>query len=308
METRRLGRGGATVSALSLGTWAMGGDEWGDSDDETSLAVLRAATAEGITLIDTADVYGAGHSEELIGDVIPADWPGIIVTKVGWDIYSVPRVVGGSRRVYDRDYIEHAFAESCRRLRRSVLDAYLLHNPTRQDLVEGGGLAVLRSLQDSGLVRLVGASVGGVDDALAAIEQGVDILEVPINAARPELVRVLQPAQANGVAVIAREPLERGLLTGKYDLETTFAPGDHRNEKPIEWRKSGLDAARRLRSIAEEKSCSLLEAAIGYPLSYAHVSTTVVGARSVAQLDENVRSSGVRLDDEQRALLEGGGG
>jgi myo-inositol catabolism protein IolS len=307
METRRLGRTGATVSALSLGTWAMGGDEWGDSDDQTSLAVLRAAVGNGITLIDTADVYGGGHSEELIGEAVPANWPGIVVTKVGWDIYSEPRVVGGSRRVYDRDYIEHAFAESCRRLRRDVLDAYLLHNPTRDDLATSEGLAVLRELRERGSVRFIGASVGSADDALAAIEADVDMVEVPINAARRELVAVLGPAHDRGVAVIAREPLERGLLTGKYGITSTFAPGDHRNDKPMEWRKGGLDAARRLRVVAEREGCSMLEAAIGYPLSYPEVSTTVIGARSVTQLSANIASSDVRLDATQRQWLESGG-
>jgi aryl-alcohol dehydrogenase-like predicted oxidoreductase len=284
----------------------MGGDEWGASDDETSLAVLRAAVDDGITLIDTADVYGAGHSEELIGEAVPHDWPGVVVTKVGWDIYSEPRVVGGSRRVYDRDYIEHAFAESCRRLRRRVIDAYLLHNPTRDDVLEGEGLAVLRSLRDKGSVRFIGASVGNSVDAHATIEAGVDMVEVPINAARRELVKILGIAHDRGVAVIAREPLERGLLTGKYGLVSTFAPGDHRNDKPMEWRQAGLAAARRLRLVAERNDCSMLEAAIGYPLSYPEVSTTVIGARSVAQLSENIASSDVRLDHAQRTWLESG--
>jgi len=305
MEMRKLGDTGAEVSALSLGTWAMGGDEWGESRDQDSLDVLRAAVDGGVTLIDTADVYGSGHSEELIGEAVPAGWPGLVVTKVGWDIYSHPRVVGGSRRVYERSYIEHAFAESCRRLRRRSLDVYLLHNPGREDLEASEGLATLRELQRRGVVRWVGASVGTPDDALAALERDVDVLEVPLNAARSAMAHVLGEAASRGAGVIAREPLERGLLTGKYGPQATFPAGDHRREKGADWLATGQRAYTKVQQVAQEQGCSVLEAAIGYPLSYDQVATTTIGARSVDQLATNIAASRIRLTEAQRRFLEG---
>lgn len=303
---RPLGRTGRTVSALGLGTWAMGGDEWGDTDDQESLDVVRAAVAAGVTLIDTADVYGAGHSEELVGEALRSEDDVVVVTKVGWDIYSEPKVVGGSRRVYDRDYIEHAFAESCRRLRRDVLDVYLLHNPSAQELTASEGLATLRELQARGGVRWIGASVGSEDDARAAIEAGIDVIELPLNVVRNWACRVLPLARERGTAVLAREPLERGLLTGKYAAGQRFPEGDHRNDKGSDWLAAGLEHASRVAQTARELGRSMAETAIGYPLSYEEVSATLCGARSVEQLKANVAAVDTVLTPEQRSFLEDG--
>ena len=222
MELRTFGRTRRVVSSLGLGTWQMGGDEWGPRDDQLSIDVLRAAISHGITLVDTADVYGMGHSEELIGVAVPPGANMLLVTKIGWDIYTEPLVVGGSRRRYDAAYLEHAAAEARRRLRRDRLDVCLLHNPTREDLSDGSALRVMRKLQARGWMSWVGASVGNEDDARAALEAGVDVLEVPFNVVRNWARFILPIASAAGVAVVAREPFERGLLTGKYGPNATF--------------------------------------------------------------------------------------
>jgi aryl-alcohol dehydrogenase-like predicted oxidoreductase len=306
MAQRPLGQTGRTVSALGLGTWAMGGDEWGDTDDQESLDVLRAAVAAGVTLIDTADVYGSGHSEELVGEALRSEDDVVVVTKVGWDIYSEPKVVGGSRRVYDRDYIQHAFAESCRRLRRGVLDVYLLHNPSAQDLAASEGLATLRELQARGEVRWIGASVGSEDDARVAIEAGIDVIELPLNVVRNWACRLLPLARERGTAVLAREPLERGLLTGKYGPGQRFPEGDHRNDKGSDWLAAGLEHASRVRETARQLGRSMADTAIGYPLAYDEVSATLCGARSVEQLKANVAAADTVLTPEQRSFLDDG--
>jgi aryl-alcohol dehydrogenase-like predicted oxidoreductase len=303
MEYRELGATGLSVSTLGVGTWAMGGDEWGESDDQQSIEVLRAAVDAGVNLIDTADIYGLGRSEELVAEAVPADRDVVVVTKVGWDLYTDPPVVGGARRRYDREYVEHAFAESCRRLRRDRLDVYLLHNPSRQDLATSDGLAVLRELKRDGKVRCIGASVGAEDDAMAAIEAGLDVLEVPFNVARSWARRVLPHAAAAGIGVIAREPLERGLLTGKYGPDATFPEGDHRADKGRDWLLAGLEHAARVSRIADERGCSALHAALGFPLSHPEVASTVVGARSVAQLHANVSAAATRLSQPELSRL-----
>jgi aryl-alcohol dehydrogenase-like predicted oxidoreductase len=303
---RSLGGTGQTVSALGLGTWAMGGDEWGASDDQQSLEVLRAALAEGVTLFDTADVYGSGHSEELVGEAIRPEDEALVVTKVGWDIYTEPRVVGGSRRIYDRDYIEHAFAESCRRLARSTVDIYLLHNPSAQDVAHGEGLSTLRDIQARGGARWIGASVGNEDDARAVIEAGVDVVELPLNVVRNWACGVLALAHERGTAVLAREPLERGLLTGKYAPGQQFPEGDHRNGKGAEWLEAGLQHAKRVREVAEQLDRSMAAVAIGYPLSYPEVASTLCGARSVEQLRANVAAADTTLSAVHRSHLEAG--
>jgi aryl-alcohol dehydrogenase-like predicted oxidoreductase len=303
---RALGGTGQTVSALGLGTWAMGGDEWGASDDQQSLEVLRAALAEGVTLFDTADVYGSGHSEELVGEAIRPGDDALVVTKVGWDIYAEPRVVGGSRRIYDRDYIEHAFAESCRRLARSTVDIYLLHNPSAQDVSQSEGLSTLRDIQARGGARWIGASVGNEDDARAVIEAGVDVVELPLNVVRNWACGILALAHERGTAVLAREPLERGLLTGKYASGQQFPEGDHRNDKGADWLDAGLEHAERVRQVAEQLDRSMAAVAIGYPLSYPEVASTLCGARSVEQLRANVAAADTTLSAVHRSHLEAG--
>lgn len=305
IEYRPLGRTGLQVSALGLGTWAMGGDEWGPSDEQQSLEILRATMAAGVTLIDTADVYGSGHSEELVGEAVPDGSGTTVVTKVGWDIYSEPHVVGGSRRRYDAPYIEHAFAESCRRLQRDRLDVYLLHNPTKADIEQGTGLATLRRLQETGRVRWIGASVGSEEDGKAAIDAGIDVLEVPFNVVRSWAARLLLPAAAaRGVGLIAREPLERGLLTGKYGPDAQFAAGDHRRDKGPDWLLASQPHLRKVQGIADRHGCPPAHIAIAYPLSYPTVATTVAGARSMAQLTANMAGAATRLSALERSELE----
>jgi aryl-alcohol dehydrogenase-like predicted oxidoreductase len=283
----------------------MGGDEWGPSDDQRSIEVIRAAVERGITLIDTADVYGLGHSEELIAEAVPTDSPVQIVTKAGWDIYTDPPVVGGARRRYDAEYLEHALDESLTRLRRAAVDVFLLHNPEAADLAKPETLATLRRLKLRGRARWVGASVGSQDDAAAAIAAGLDVVMVPFNAVRSWARHVLQAAAAAGVGLIGREPYERGLLTGRYGPGARFAAGDHRAEKGEAWLIGAQPAARRVRAVAERRGISMPEVALGYALSHGAISSVVAGARSVEQLTANVAAAATRLTDGDLAEISG---
>jgi aryl-alcohol dehydrogenase-like predicted oxidoreductase len=304
MQSRPFGRTGRRVSPLGLGTWAMGGDEWGPSDDKRSLEVLRAAIEHGITLIDTADVYGLGHSEELIAEAVPDGSDVILVTKVGWDIVTEPRAVGGSRRRYDRPYLERAVANSLQRLRRDTVDVVLLHNPTRADLASGEAMDTLRRLRMHGDIRWIGASVGTEDDALAALEQEIDVLEVPFNLVRNWARALADRVAGTGVALIGREPFERGLLTGKYGPDSVFSEGDHRGAKGREWLLAAMPAAERIRHIAQRRGIPPAAVALAYPLAHSFVATSICGARSVAQLLANIEGSTTTLDADELGELQ----
>lgn len=303
MKYRKLGRTGLDVSVIGIGTWSMGGDEWGPTDDQISVEVLRAAVRAGVTVIDTADVYGLGHSEELIAEAIPSHSDVAVITKGGWDIYTDPPVVGGARRRYEPDYLEHAVEQSRKRLRRDTLDIYLLHNPTRADHDEHRPVETLRKLRDSGAIRFLGASVGSEDDASAAIEAGVDVIEMPFNVARSWAANVFDEAVANGVGIVTREPLERGLLTGKYGPGATFPAGDHRNDKGADWLAAAQPHAARVVEVARDRGCAPAQVAIAYPLSYSSVASVFLGARSVDQLTVNVAAADVDLSVEERSRL-----
>jgi aryl-alcohol dehydrogenase-like predicted oxidoreductase len=307
VKYRRLGATGPAVSEVGLGTWSMGGDEWGPSDDQASLEVLRAAVDAGVTMIDTADVYGLGHSEELVAEAVPPGSDAVVVTKGGWDIYTDPPVVGGARRRYDAPYLEHAVSSSLKRLNRRELDVYLLHNPTREDLERDRPAETLARLRTAGLVRLTGASVGSEDDARAALEAGIDVLEVPFNLVRRWAAGILADAAARGVAILAREPLERGLLTGKYMDNPVFPDGDHRSGKGSDWLEAARGPATRIAAMAGQTGRPAAQIAIAYPLSFPAVSSAVVGARSTDQLAVNLGAAAVRLGEQQRGWLETGG-
>ncbi len=303
MIHRRLGSTGLDVSVIGLGTWSMGGDEWGPTDDQVSIDVLRAAVRRGITVLDTADVYGLGHSEELIAEAVPADDAAVVITKGGWDIYTDPPVVGGARRRYEPDYLEHAVTESRRRLRRSVLDVYLLHNPTRADHEEHRPMETLRRLREAGLVRHIGASVGSEDDARAAIEAGAEIVEMPFNLVRSWASGVFAQAAAAGTGVLVREPLERGLLTGKYRPGATFPEGDHRADKGDEWLAAAQPHAARVVAVAADRGVPAAQVAVAYPLSYPDVSSVILGARSVLQLETNIGAAELELSAAELSRL-----
>lgn len=307
MRYRRLGTDGPVVSEVGLGTWSMGGDEWGPSDDQASLDVLRAAVGAGVTMIDTADVYGLGHSEELIAEAVPAGSEVVVVTKGGWDIYTDPPVVGGARRRYDAPYLEHAVTSSLERLNRHQLDVYLLHNPTAEDLRRDRPFQTLSRLRKTGLLRWVGASVGSEADASAALDAGIHVLEVPFNLVRRWAAGVLEEARSRGVAILAREPLERGLLTGKYLRNPVFPEGDHRAGKGSEWIETARGPAERVAAMAEKAGCPAAQIAIAYPLSFPAVTSAVVGARTVAQLEANLQAVQVQLGESERSWLETGG-
>ncbi len=225
MEYRRLGKTGYEISAIGFGAWAIGAD-WGTVDDDDSLAALHAAADAGINFIDTADVYGDGHSERLIRRFL-ADRRGervYVATKMG-------------RRVEQKlqNYTPEAFvawtARSRENLGTDTLDLVQLHCPPTDVFYHPELFAACDELVASGVIAHYGVSVEKVEEALKAIEYpGVASVQIIFNMVRQRPAdRFLAEAAANDVGVLARVPLASGLLTGKYDRASTFAENDHRN-------------------------------------------------------------------------------
>jgi len=214
------------VSVVGLGCWQLGAD-WGEVSDSDALAVLHAALDEGVTLLDTADVYGDGRSEALIGRLLAErDSEGVLVaTKMG-------------RRADPHEpaaYGLPAFREWTDRSRRNlgvdVLDLVQLHCPPTAVYADDRAFDALDQLLDEQRIAAYGVSVETVDEALTAIARpGVASVQVILNVLRRKpLERLLPAAAAAGVGVIARVPLASGLLSGRYDESTTFAEDDHRS-------------------------------------------------------------------------------
>ena len=303
MHTRTLGRTGRTVSAIGLGTWQLGAD-WGDVDAQDAMAVLDAAAASGVSFFDTADVYGDGRSETLIGAFL-AQNPGLgitVATKMGRRGAQDPAnfTLARFREWTDR---------SRRNLRTDRLDLVQLHCPPSAVYSIDAVYDALDTLVADGAIAAYGFSVETTDEALAAIARAnVATVQIILNAFRLKPVdAVLPAAKAAGVGIIARVPLASGLLSGRYTASTTFAADDHRyfnrhgEAFDVGETFSGVDyatgvvAAQEFAALAASHPARLepAQAALAWLAQLDGVSVVIPGARTPDQARANAAAGSV---------------
>ena len=301
------------MSVVGLGCWQLGAD-WGTVADDDALAVLGGAVDAGVTFLDTADVYGDGRSERFIGRLL-ASRPGhavTVATKMGRR--ADPHVASA----YVLDNFRVWTDRSRTNLGVDVLDLVQLHCPPREVLSRDATYDALDVLVDEGRIAAYGVSVETVDEALTAIARPhVASVQIILNVFRRKpLERVLPAALAAGVGVIARVPLASGLLTGKYDEATTFAPDDHRTYNrhgaafdvgetfagvPFE---IGVRAAREVAALTPANATTA-QLALRWLIDQPGVSTVIPGARRPEQARANAGAAGLaRLDEAALAGLE----
>ncbi len=288
MQYRELGRTGWKVSTVSFGAWAIGGT-WGKVDDKDSLAALHRSIDLGVNFIDTADVYGWGHSEELLGKALRGKRDRVVIaTKVGADFYQ-----GTGFQTFTPDYIRFALEKSLTRLNTDYIDVYQLHNPPLKLISKEETFATLRELKKEGKIRAFGVSVFTPVEGITAINVGQpDCVQITYNifSCRPE-EQLLPRAFETGCAIIAREPLANGFLTGKYDTAPKFAAGDFRKNWPMEYVQARSDATRQLSFLKKNGQQSMAQAALKYPLLNQAISTVIVGLKDVDMVEENLAAS-----------------
>jgi aryl-alcohol dehydrogenase-like predicted oxidoreductase len=300
MEQRVLGRTGRAVSVVGLGTWQLGAD-WGDVREEDALAVLDAAVAEGVTFFDTADVYGDGRSEQLIGRYL-AERPdaGILVaTKMGRRQAQVPEnyVLDNFRAWNDR---------SRRNLGVDTLDLVQLHCPPTPVYSSDAVFDALDTLVAEQRIAAYAVSVETCEEALTAIARpGTASVQIILNPFRLKpLEAVLPAAEKAGVGIIARVPLASGLLTGKYTKDTVFAQDDHRTYNRhgesfdqgetfsgVDY-DTGLDAAAEFAALAPG-GATPAQTALRWIIQQPGVTSVIPGARSVEQARANAAAAGL---------------
>jgi aryl-alcohol dehydrogenase-like predicted oxidoreductase len=310
MEERVLGRTGRPVSVIGLGAWQLGAD-WGEVSEDDALAVLHAALDAGVTFIDTADVYGDGRSERLVGRALAERGDGLLVaTKMGRRAEQLPES-------YSRENFRAWNDRSRENLGVDTIDLVQLHCPPTAVYSDDAMFAALDELVADGRVRNYGVSVETVEEALRAIARpNVASVQIILNAFRLKpLERVLPAAREAGVGIIARVPLASGLLSGKYDETTTFAADDHRNYNrsgaafdvgetfsgvPFE---AGLDAVRELRGVVPA-DIALARFALRWIVDQPGVSTVIPGARNADQARGNAAAANLpALTEEQQAAV-----
>ncbi len=294
MKHRVLGRTGLRVSEVGFGAWAVGGNDHGNSygptDDATSISAVKRAIELGCTFFDTADVYGWGHSEDVLGRALEGHRDDVVLaTKVGGDFYH-----GGVRQNFGPGYIAFALERSLTRLRTDHVDVYQLHNPPLDLLADPATYDVLDQLQAENKVRFYGVSVHEPLEAVMAIQTGkASVVQLPFSVFRQEWVKEVFPLAAkHNVGLIAREPLGNGFLTGKYAEDATFVPGDIRHHWPRPMIRGQVRAAQKLKSLLARPDRTLAQSALKFVLGFPEVSVSIPGGKTPAQVEENLAASG----------------
>ena len=299
MRKRLFDDTGVSVSEIGLGAWQLGGTEWGDISEEDSLLTLRAAVENGITFFDTADVYGLGRSEKLIGKFLKDSAEEIFVaTKLGR--FPTP---GWPQNFSLQAFRAHAEA-SLRRLGVDVLDLLQLHCLPIEVLRQGEVFEWLRELRQEGKIRHFGVSVESMEEAQISIEQpDLTSLQIIFNIFRQKPIAALfGQAQAKKIALIVRLPLASGLLSGRYTKDTKFPPSDHRTFNrngesfnvgetfaglPFE---TGVELTEALRPLLPQ-GMTMAQMALRWILDYEPVSVVIAGARNALQAMGNAQAS-----------------
>ena len=294
MQQRPLGRTGRTVSAIGLGTWQLGGD-WGEVPESDARAVLAASADAGVTLFDTADVYGDGRSEAIIGRFLAHRGVGdiTVATKMGRRVEQVAAN-------YTAEHFRAWTDRSRRNLGVDTLDLVQLHCPPTEVIEADATYDALDQLVASGAIAAYGVSVETCAQALAAIARpNVTNVQIIVNPFRLKPLDEVLPAAAEaGVAIFARVPLASGLLSGRYTADTTFAANDHRSFNRhgeafdrgetfsgVDF-ETGIRAARELADAVPD-GVTLPAASLAWLATRPGVTTVIPGARNTAQAESN---------------------
>ena len=326
LPTRPLGASGLAITRVGFGAWAAGGGGWsfgwGPQDDEDSLAAMRRATSRGVNWIDTAAVYGLGHSEEVVGRFLrerPAAERPLVFTKCGL-IWDEKRPMVQSRRVLEPRSIAAECEASLRRLGVERIDLFQFHWPDQAGTPIEVSWAAMARLVEQGKVRAVGVSNFGLDllERCEAVRH-VDSLQPPFSLVRRDAAeREIPWCAAHRAGVICYSPMQSGILTDSFDAARVarLAPDDWRRRAP-EFQAPNLDrnlALRdALRPVAQRHGATVSAVAIAWTLAWTGVTGAIVGARSPEQVDgwigaASLDLSSADLDEIAEALARTGAG
>lgn len=311
MQYRKFGNTDLLVSQIGFGAWAIGGGAmigataigWGDADDTTSVKAIYTALDSGINFFDTADIYGLGHSEELIGKTIGNKKGIIVATKVGNVSRNEQFTVD-----YSKDYIIKACEASLKRLRKDCIDYYQLHTARMIHLQNGECIEAMQLLQQQGKIRYWGLSLNTFEplpetDFLLQHNYG-NGFQLVLNLINKNALPVLKLAEEKGAGIIVRMPLQFGLLTGKFDAGFLFPENDHRNKRITkEIVTATNETLEPVWQLCNKYQCTKTELALSYLLSYKEVSTIIPGIRTAVHVQDNTTGL-FKLSNEDKVLIE----
>lgn len=300
MRYRKLGDSDLHLSEVGFGLWTLSTGWWGSYTDDEAIALLRTAYDSGVTFFDAADTYGSGRSEELLGRAFEGMRDRVVLgTKFGYDFYAYGGERTGQRELpqdWSPSFVRKALEESLRRLRTDHIDIYQLHNP-KMDAIENDGLwGLLEDLKREGKVRVygpaLGPAIGWRDEGVRALrERPCGVIHHIYNMLEQDPGREFNAvARERGSGALVRVPHSSGLLEGKYTLETTFDPSDHRSHRPREWLVNGLKKLERLQFLVRPDR-TIGQAALRWLFADPAVTCALPNIYNGEQLDEFVTAS-----------------
>lgn len=297
MKYRALCKGGPRISEVGLGAGPFRGLDWGPVNDATSIRAVHGALDLGVTLFDTADAYGNGRSERVLGRALEGRRERVVLaTKGGWWY-----VDGAAYCDFSLIYLCRALEASLRCLRTDYIDLYYIHDPDVETIRRGGVFEFLTRMKSEGAIRLAGVSIDTAEQGRLCIESGcVDVIQIYYNILdqRPD-PGLFEAARNAGVGTVIKAPLARGLLSGKYSRDARFPDGDFRGA----WRRDGrlhraLAQVARVEALVGDRSPSLAQTALRFVLSHQAVSCVIPGAKTPEQAEANAAVSEMGSLDE----------
>ena len=320
MNYRKFGNTDLLVSEIGFGAWAIGGGAmvgetaigWGNADDNESVKAIHAALDAGINFFDTADIYGLGHSETLIGKTIGKNKEAIIATKGGNVSRNNEFTVD-----YSKEYLMEACEASLIRLKRNTIDYYQLHSARVNHLEKNECIEAMCLLQQQGKIRYWGLSLPTFEPAAEAeflmaknlgnarltdsFGQGFQLV---LNLINQRALPVVKQAAAKGYGVIARMPLQFGLLTGKFDTQANFEVNDHRKKRlSKEVIEKSLEALAPVWKLCNKYQVNKTQLALSYILSHPEISTVIPGIRTPQHVIDNTLGL-IKLDAQDMQMIE----
>jgi aryl-alcohol dehydrogenase-like predicted oxidoreductase len=315
MRKRLLGKSALPVSPIVLGAWAIGGWMWGGSNKKDSIRAIHASLEHGISSLDTAPIYGFGHSEEVVGEAIRGKRDQYeILTKAGmrWEgtrgeyFFTTNDNSGIQRDIYKysgRDSLIAECEDSLKRLGTDYIDLYQIHWPDHSTPIEEA-MEAFRILIDQGKIRAAGVSNYSVEQMERA-KSVVDLSsnQVPYSMVRRDIEEYVVPwCVDNNCGILAYSPLQRGLLTGKITPDYPFAPGDNRPET-AHFKVNNLiktnQFLEKIEPLAREKGCTLSQLVIAWTLKQPGITVALVGARTGEQVIQNAGALQVQLSEAE---------
>jgi len=316
MKYRSFPNTNSKISEVGFGVWSVATKWWGVTDENFGKNLLRSAYVDyGINFFDTADVYGNGKGETILADALKDIRQELfIATKGGYDIYTN----GGERTGHSElpqdwrpEFLRKAVEQSLRRLETDYIDLYQLHNARMSTIQSDVVLETLERLKEEGKIRsygvALGPDIGWEKEGIAAIDQSnFDFVQIINNLVEQDPARALFPyADKNNSSLIVRVPHASGLLDGTYDPDKHFDKSDHRNHRPIDWMRAGLDVVRELKPLYTETDRTIGQLAILFSLARPSIKSILPNITNEQNLKEFAQSTEkARLSQAEMDLIE----